>query len=425
MKLYKLLRTALGACTLTALFAFCVCAEAITFSLGVYDYSAVNAGLTGATENGILLPETIFETESGTSAVDAVRAALTKAGLRYETDASGAYIASIGALEENEGYSGWLFNYNNDDFGGSGLASVTLSDGDVLEFHYAYNPDTVTDDVGNGWYGLPILSSLTVGRATLCFERTTTFDETYTAVTAYTCDGAPLAGKGTEDEPFLITVPVSADTDITALSVDYETTLLAPYRVMSTDLTEPHDYTAPLDVSLSTRGGRTAYYRLTVEPDLCADIRLSKTPLTRAAFAGVLARFLEEDSNPAAFYDVTEKTPHADAIRRLAVEKITRGCSNTLFCPEKSVTLEEALVMLYRYACPDATTAAVTVLFPDETTEGLSERILFTDDFGLSEWAKDGVAWCAANGVITVDEAFDAKSTVTGAALAAMLDRIG
>ncbi len=424
MKLYRFLRTAMHVSALVALFSVCTYAEKITFSLGVYDYSAVNAGLPGATENGVLLPETVFETESGTSAVEAVGAALTSVGLRYVTDASGTYVASIGDLAENEGFSGWLFNYNNDDFGGGGLSSVTLSNADVLEFHYAYNPDTVTDDVGNGWYGLPIFTSLTADRATLCFERTTAFDENYAAVTAYTCDGAPLVGKGTEDKPFLITIPVSAETDITALSLDFETSLLAPYRILSTDLSEPHDYTEPLDVCLSTRGGRTAHYRLTVERDLCADIRSSQTPLTRAAFAGVLARFLEEDANPAAFYDVTENTPHADAIWRLAVAKITRGCSNTLFCPEKNITLEEALVMLYRYACPDASTAAVTVLFPDEANEELSVRILFTDDFGLSEWAKDGVAWCAANGVITVDEAFDAKSEVTGETLTRMLERI-
>lgn len=422
MKIKKLMRFALALAFVGMLLCACACAEKITFSLGVFDHTASHARLRGSSETGVVLPMTEFAVEEGTSAGKAVRTALAESGLAFEMDGAGTYVESIGELG-GDGLSGWLLCYNNDDFGGMGLATITLKDGDALEFHYAYNADGATDEMGYGWYGLPIFTRLCAGSTELCFARSTTYDASYNAVTTYTHNGTPLAGNGTQDDPFLVTLPVAPDADVTELALSFDTSLLAPYRVLSTDLTSPHDYSTPLDVSISTRGGQTAYYRITVNTDRCADIRDSQTPLTRAAFAGILARFIEPDTtSTAAFADVTARTPYAFSIEQLALHKITRGCGDTCYLPDTFITLEQALVMLYRYDCAEAENSAVAVLFPDNSLEGLSERILFTNDFGFSEWAKDGAAWCAGKGVFTIDETFDPQKTVTGAELATMLD---
>ncbi len=424
MKHKKLLRFALALVLVSMLLCACVCAEKVTFSLGVFDYTATHVKLPGASETGVVLPMTEFDVETGVSASQAVRTALAESGLTFEMDDAGTYVESIGALE-GVGLSGWLLCYNNDDFGGMGLSSITLKDGDVLEFHYACNADGVTDEMGYGWYGLPIFTRLCTGATELCFARSTTYDASNNAVTTYTYNGSPLAGTGTKADPFLITLPIAPDTDVTALALSFDTSLLAPYRVLSTELSSPHDFSEPLDVSLSTRGGQTAYYRLSVRTDRCADIRASQTPLTRASFAGVLARFLEPNTTAtAAFADVNARTPYAFSIEQLALHRITKGCGDTHYLPNALITLEQALVMLYRYDCEAAENSAVAVLFPDSSLEGLSERILFTDDFGFSEWAKDGAAWCAGKGLFTIDETFDPQRAVTGAELAGMFDAL-
>lgn len=238
--------------------------EVIEFELGIYDYAAKKAGIKGASKKGVVLCDT-FEIEAGTDTIDAIIEALASAGISYKTNEDGSYIEELNGLGEGRGYAGWAFKYNDDDFSNFGISSITINDGDVLEFHYTANFDTQTDDIGNGWYGLPIITKLKIANQTYKFSKETIYDSNYNQITTYYYGNEELDGNGTEDDPFIIQITVDADTDITALSAEYETSLLKQYRIMSVDLEDENDYTEPFEFSISTLGGiYEAYYVIQV-----------------------------------------------------------------------------------------------------------------------------------------------------------------
>ena len=229
-------------------------------TVSAYDYNAVAAGIDGASENGLIFSQTIPYID-GLTAVDAVNKASEMSGV--EIVMNDGYVSSINGLGAGEGMSGWCLNYNNDDFANMGLQSLTLEDGDNISFHYSVNPDGQTDDVGNGWYGKPIITSITLANRTVTLRKETTFNETG-SVTKYFIRGAQggekeLSGSGTETDPFLIPITLPQNADLGALKAEYQTSLGEHYRKV-TGLDGNQDYISDHAVTIATLGGNTTFY---------------------------------------------------------------------------------------------------------------------------------------------------------------------
>ena len=230
-------------------------------TVAAYDYNAGAASIEGASESGVVFKETISFID-GLTAVDAANTAAEQAGV--ELIMSDGYVSAIGGLGAGEGMSGWCLNYNNDDFANLGLQSLTLASGDQISFHYSVNPDGQTDDIGNGWYGKPIITSLTLAGRTVTMRKETTFDTSGNSATKYFLRGSQggekeMTGSGTETDPFIIPISLPAGTDLKSLEAIYETSLGEHYRKV-TGLDGGQDYSDDHSVTLATLGGNTVYY---------------------------------------------------------------------------------------------------------------------------------------------------------------------
>lgn len=244
-------------------------AQAVT--IAAYDYNAGAANLAGASETGVIFRETVPFTE-GLTPAEAVGQAATQADISI-VGAEEGYVESINGLAAGTGggYSGWCLRYNNDDFANGGLHSIALKAGDVLEFHYSVNPDGQTDDVGHGWYGKPIFTSLALAGQTVEMWKETVFADGVAKTTYYIRDGqgipVKMQGSGTDAEPFRIPISLPAGTNLTQLEARYTTQLGAQYRQI-TGLEGEQDFSGEHSVTLSTQGGNTTYYlvQATAEP---------------------------------------------------------------------------------------------------------------------------------------------------------------
>ena len=236
-------------------------------TVSAYDYTAKAAGLTGASATGVIM-EQVVEVPSDSTAAEAVEAAFTEAGV----DIVGAhtnYVTSINGLAAGTGggYSGWCLSYNEDDFGNLGLGSLSLSSGDRLSFHYSVNPDMSTDDIGNGWYGLPIVTSLTLAGQPVTMSKETTYGPDFSSQTDYYIHSqqgskVKLQGAGTSGDPFQIPMTLPYSTNLTNLTAAYTTSLNEHYRVVE-GLDGPQNYTNGLSFSLSSLGGHyKTYYKI-------------------------------------------------------------------------------------------------------------------------------------------------------------------
>ena len=237
-------------------------AQAVT--IAAYDYNAGAAKLSGASETGVIFRETVPFTE-GLTPAEAICQAAKQANIAI-VGAEKGYVESINGLAAGTGggYSGWCLRYNNDDFANGGLHSIALKAGDVLEFHYSVNPDGQTDDVGHGWYGKPIFTSLTLAGRTVEMGKQTEFAGDGSAKTTYYIrdgQGIPMKmqGSGTETDPFRIPISLPAGTNLTKLEAQYTTQLGAQYRQI-TGLGGERDFSGEHSVTLSTQGGNKTYY---------------------------------------------------------------------------------------------------------------------------------------------------------------------
>ncbi len=116
--------------------------------------------------------------------------------------------------------------------------------------------------------------------------------------------------------------------------------------------------------------------------------------MTRAMFAAVLGRIyesktgaLEKYENAPVFTDVDYRLWYGKYVKWASGAGVINGRGNSRFDPDALVTREEMAVMLFRFA------KAVPV---DKKAE-------FSDFDEISSWAKDAVAYCAANGYINGD----------------------
>ncbi|MDY0154692.1 MAG: S-layer homology domain-containing protein [Prevotella sp.] len=90
------------------------------------------------------------------------------------------------------------------------------------------------------------------------------------------------------------------------------------------------------------------------------------------------------------FEDVKQGDWFYDAVMWAYDSGITMGMGKTLFGSELPVTREQAAVFIHRYVKTQAI---------DWIEQGLAEDA-FRDASGVSDWAKEAVLWCQANGII-------------------------
>ena len=117
--------------------------------------------------------------------------------------------------------------------------------------------------------------------------------------------------------------------------------------------------------------------------------------ITRGMFVTILARAAGVDTSAAAnkaaktqFTDVAAGKYYAAAIAWASSKQIVAGMTNTEFAPDAPIARQQLAVMIYRFASSQGVTlkAKKTVSFADAAT--------------VSTWAKDGVAACAAAGIV-------------------------
>ncbi len=232
-----------------------------------YDYTASEAGIKGASQTGVILEN--YKVEIADTTAQTIKNAFSQSGIALELldDMYGSYLKSINGLGEGKGYAGWSVSYNNDDYSNWGIDYITLKDGDVLRFDYSNNEDYVTDDIGNGFYGLPIISSISLDGIEVKASKTSEYDENWNPVNVYYIDYAngvrePIQGDGSEQNPFILNVPIKEGTDITNIKATYSTSLNSHYRITQ-GIDEARDYTNGVDVTISSLGGmHKSYYKI-------------------------------------------------------------------------------------------------------------------------------------------------------------------
>lgn len=246
--------------------------EMITVTVGIYDYNAVEYGATGASGDGVILDNYQVTVPAGTTAVEALKQALTDNDIEADIQASsyGTYIAGIdgvsayGFPNNTPDYSGWAFEYNSDNYTNWGVDTVgaagdgVVSDGDVLKFDYQiYMYQDLNDPV------FPTIKTLSIGDQDFTMQLgTATYDDsTYSYSFTYASSDAEITGSGTEADPYVITVDLG-EIDSTVQDVAIETTAYFTANVEAS-----HDFSEDLTFTVSPAElpDKLAYY--TVKAD--------------------------------------------------------------------------------------------------------------------------------------------------------------
>ena len=138
---------------------------------------------------------------------------------------------------------------------------------------------------------------------------------------------------------------------------------------------------------------------------------------TRGMIVTVLYRYAKAETNKEApFDDVKAGTYYSNAIAWASENGIVNGVGNNNFAPDKSITREEFVVILYRYAVKSGMDVSV----------GENTNILSYDDFNqISEYAIPAMQWACGSGIITgrTNATLDPKETVTRAEVATIVMR--
>lgn len=116
--------------------------------------------------------------------------------------------------------------------------------------------------------------------------------------------------------------------------------------------------------------------------------------VNRAAFVTMLYRMAGSpalDSLDTAFVDVPADSFYGAAVKWAVSSGITNGVSSTAFAPERSISRQEMMTMLWRYA--------KNVEHRDVSASG--DLTQFTDGTTVAGWAKDAMSWALAEGLLT------------------------
>lgn len=240
--------------------------DTITVTVSAYDYTAVEAGIATASGNGIILDQYSVEVPSGTTDVEAIQKAFEDNGISITVSESyygGYYVSAINGLSEYSNpeaepdYSGWMMEYNNDNFTNWGIGTLgeagdgVLRDGDSIEFHY-----TVDAYADLTLFHIPIVSALTVGGQTITMDETIDYDENWNTVHTFTVNGEKITADGSAENPFVLEYDLG-EVESSVAEISYE--LFSDYVSVS-GIEESHDFAEPLSFHVITKGGKTSYY---------------------------------------------------------------------------------------------------------------------------------------------------------------------
>jgi hypothetical protein len=139
-------------------------------------------------------------------------------------------------------------------------------------------------------------------------------------------------------------------------------------------------------------------------------------PMTRAMLVAVLHRLAgsPETAGRGDFEDVRQGSWYEPAVAWAAENSVASGAGEGKFAPDKDVTREETVALLFNFAKHVGAIPGKEPALPN-----------FADMSEVSAWALDGLRYCAATGVAESKPGnlFDPKGGATRAEIAAMLHR--
>lgn len=133
--------------------------------------------------------------------------------------------------------------------------------------------------------------------------------------------------------------------------------------------------------------------------------------MSRAMLATVLYRMSGETAEAgSSFRDVSSSSYYAAAVGWASSKGIVNGTGADAFSPNASITREQLVAMLYRYAGEPSVSADLSA---------------YTDTVDISPYASKAVEWCVAKGILSGKSAtrLAPQDTATRAECAAMLQR--
>lgn len=373
-----------------------------TVKVGIYDYTAVNAGIEGASSDGVVLDEVKVD---AATAVDAVEKALKENNIPYVlTDTGyGPYMESINGLTVQAEYtmSGWMFSYNHDDFTNSGLGTVTLNDGDTLEFHY----ELTGADVASAYAGLPVLKELTVENNTFAFGTETAYDDNWQPSYTYKVNGEAFAGAGTEADPFVVKIKSDRITgsDITKLAVNYKTEADSHYVTVD-GLSDSVDLTDGVVFHITSRAGRTAYYKLAIEKVLTTDN--TKIEVAEAVYTG-------EEVKPEVKVYLDDKLLTAENYDVIFTDNVNAGTATCTIKGKNEYSGQVQTTFEIKKAKQEIVVASTTL----EVVEGAEPFALAVEAKGALTYtiSADDIASVDETGLVTVKAVGTADITIKAA----------
>lgn len=132
-------------------------------------------------------------------------------------------------------------------------------------------------------------------------------------------------------------------------------------------------------------------------------VDIPQPAVTRAEAAQILFDAADRPSADAAdcpFRDVDADASYAEAVMWVQQNGYLAGYENGLFGPDDTMTVEEAMVMLYRF-------------FGNPLIDSKSVLEKYEDSAKISAWAEDAVAWTIENELLKVDKKISPKSEIT------------
>lgn len=114
---------------------------------------------------------------------------------------------------------------------------------------------------------------------------------------------------------------------------------------------------------------------------------------TRAQFVMVLYRMAgspETENTERIFEDVPVTIYYAEAVAWAVQNGVVKGMSATTFAPDLTITREQIVTMLYRYA----------VLINETEAVGGGELTKFSDCADVDAWAYDAMSWAVAEDIL-------------------------
>lgn len=135
--------------------------------------------------------------------------------------------------------------------------------------------------------------------------------------------------------------------------------------------------------------------------------------LNRAMFVTILYNIEQKPytDTPSGFIDVKSNEWYTNAVNWAAANKLVSGINDNEFAPNQTITREQLVTMLYRYAKMKGIKNNTNVLI-----------ISFSGEDQVSDWALDAIKWALSNKIISEWGNINPSGTATRAEAAQMIN---